>query len=161
MWLALANGMLEDVTWTKTWNKLVRFGLTFWVSCHCHEINVSHAATWGRPRPNLQLGGKSNRPILDRQNPTNLQTYEHDDKCSLLNATKLGSNLLRTIIVAIAGWVIHPVFLILPSCCCECECNKENKAVEFSTVFVFETNLCCGSCFCQQKEAVWSRRAVG
>lgn len=42
------------------------------------------------------------------------------------------------IMVAIAGWVIHIVFLFLPTCCCECVYKKENHAVEFWRVLVFQ-----------------------
>lgn len=46
-------------------------------------------------------------------------------------------HLLDTIMVAVAEWVIHIAFLFLPSCCCECA-YKENKAVEFWRVLVFQ-----------------------
>lgn len=120
IWLALANEMLANVSWAKAWNMLVRFSLPSWVSCHSWDIDISQGAIWCKPRSNLQLADKSNRtyPRSARTQPT-LKTYEHDNKYSLWNDTELWGHLLHTIIVGRAGWVIHLLFLILPSCCCE------------------------------------------
>lgn len=64
--------MLENVSWAKAWNTLVRFSIPSWVSCHCRDINISQGAIWCRPRSNLQFAGKSNRtsPRSARTQPT-------------------------------------------------------------------------------------------
>lgn len=46
---------------------LVRLGLPLWVSYHCHEINISQGALFGRLRPNLQAGGRSIEPIIEKK----------------------------------------------------------------------------------------------
>lgn len=129
---------LGDVIKAKAWSMLWRLGFPPWVSCHCHEINTSQGAIWGGPMSHLQLGGRSNRTHATLPDPANLQTCEHDNRCSLLNVTELEGHLLNMIMVAIAGWVIHIVFLFLPSCHCECVYKKENHAVEFWRMLVFQ-----------------------